>query len=144
MTLDEILNEWAIDAKIDRSELVNESLKIPVIHNKYYRIYISEKKIFKKLEAEYKTLLKIKHEYYSGKLSPEELKEKNWEPFKFILKNNIDLYIDADKDIIETSIKLALSKERVDMLLAIMQSITNRTYQIKNAIDMLKLESGVG
>ena len=39
MTIDEINDEWTKDSNIDRTELGEESLKIPQLHNKYLKIY---------------------------------------------------------------------------------------------------------
>ena len=37
MTLDDIYTEWDKDSKIDQTELAKEALKIPQLHNKYYK-----------------------------------------------------------------------------------------------------------
>ena len=39
MTLDEIQKLWEEDSKIDPDNLHIESLKIPQLHAKYYKIY---------------------------------------------------------------------------------------------------------
>ena len=54
MTIDEIFAEWDKDSKIDRNELGKESIEIPKIHNKYYRIYINEKMKLIKLKLHQK------------------------------------------------------------------------------------------
>ena len=36
--LDEYFDLWAEDSKIDRTELGEESIKIPQLHHKYYKI----------------------------------------------------------------------------------------------------------
>jgi hypothetical protein len=43
MKLEEIESLWEQDSKIDRTDLDNESLKIPMLHSKYYKIYLREK-----------------------------------------------------------------------------------------------------
>ena len=37
MNIDDILNLWQEDVKIDRTELGDEALNIPKLHHKYYR-----------------------------------------------------------------------------------------------------------
>lgn len=49
MTLDEIINEWKSDAVIDKTSLGTESLKIPVLHSKYMKIYYEERRKLKSL-----------------------------------------------------------------------------------------------
>ena len=39
MKLEEIQESWSSDSQIDDTQLDNESLKIPELHHKYYRIF---------------------------------------------------------------------------------------------------------
>jgi len=43
MKIDEIIEEWQKDAKIDDVELDTESLNVPMLHAKYLKIYATEK-----------------------------------------------------------------------------------------------------
>jgi hypothetical protein len=142
MKLEEIESLWEQDSKIDRTDLDNESLKIPTLHGKYYKIYLREKVQLKAEEQEYKTFYKLKHEYYTGKLSKEELDEYGWEPFQFVLKNDLQVYIDADKDIAERLLKLQVQREKVDLLESIIKTLNGRGFLIKNAIDFIRFTSG--
>ena len=40
MTMEEIMEAWSNDSNIDRTELGEESLKIPQLHSKYYKMLI--------------------------------------------------------------------------------------------------------
>lgn len=142
MKLEEIESHWEQDSKIDRTDLDNESLKIPSLHSKYYKLYLREKVQLKAEEQEYKLYYKLKHEYYTGKLSKQELDEYGWEPFQFVLKNDLQVYIDADKDIAERLLKLQVQKEKVDLLENIIKTLNGRGFLIKNAIDFIKFTSG--
>jgi hypothetical protein len=142
MKLEEIESLWEQDSKIDRTDLDNESLKIPTLHGKYYKIYLREKVQLKAEEQEYKTFYKLKHEYYTGKLSKEELDQYGWEPFQFVLKNDLQVYIDADKDIAERLLKLQVQREKVDLLESIIKTLNGRGFLIKNAIDFIRFTSG--
>jgi hypothetical protein len=142
MKLEEIESLWEQDAKIDRTDLDNESLKIPTLHGKYYKIYLREKVQLKAEEQEYKTFYKLKHEYYTGKLSKEELDQYGWEPFQFVLKNDLQVYIDADKNIAERLLKLQVQREKVDLLESIIKTLNGRGFLIKNAIDFIRFTSG--
>ena len=44
MTIDEIMTMWENDSHIDDTDLDNESLKIPNLHQKYLNIYSKEKR----------------------------------------------------------------------------------------------------
>jgi hypothetical protein len=142
MKLEEIEALWEQDSKIDRTDLDNESLKIPTLHSKYYKIYLREKVQLKAEEQEYKIYYKLKHEYYTGKMSKEDLDEHGWEPFQFVLKNDLQVYIDADKDIADRLLKLQVQREKVDLLESIIKTLNGRGFLIKNAIDFIRFTSG--
>jgi hypothetical protein len=142
MKLEEIEALWEQDAKVDRTDLDNESLKIPMLHSKYYKIYLRERVQLKAEEQEYKIFYKLKHEYYTGKMSKEELDEHGWQPFQFVLKNDLHVYIDADKDIAERLLKLQVQREKVDLLESIIKTLNGRGFLIKNAIDFIRFTSG--
>lgn len=142
MKLEEIEALWEQDSKIDRTDLDNESLKIPLLHSKYYKIYLREKIQLKAEEQTYKQFYKLKHEYYTGKLSQEDLNEYGWEPFQFVLKNDLQVYIDSDKDISDKLLKLQVQREKVELLENIIKTLNGRGFLIKNAIDFIRFTSG--
>lgn len=142
MKLEEIEALWEQDSKIDRTDLDNESLKIPNLHSKYYKIYLREKVQLKSEEQEYKQYYKVKYEYYTGKMSQEELQEHGWEPFQFLLKNDLQVYIDSDSDISDRLLKLQVQREKVDLLESIIKTLNTRGFLIKNAVDFIKFTSG--
>ena len=61
MKLDDIYVEWGTDSEIDSTELGNEALKIPKLHNKYFKIYTHEKLILRKFETQFKQLKLLKY-----------------------------------------------------------------------------------
>ena len=75
MKLEDIQNLWEKDCDIDRTELGEESLKISQLHSKYFKLFSSERLLFKKLDKDYKDMYRTKFEYYNGVLSHDELKE---------------------------------------------------------------------
>lgn len=143
MKLEEIQDMWERDASIDRTELGEESLRIPALHAKYYKIYSAERAVLRKWESEYKQLHKDKFEYYNGTISEEDLKANGWEPFMLrILKTDISMYMDADKDIAKAKSILASQNDKIEFVESIIKSLPARGYQIKAAIDWTKFTSG--
>ena len=142
MKLEDIIQQWEQDVKIDRTELDAESIKIPSLHNKYYKIYIKEKIQLKAEEQDYKLYYKLKHEYYTGKLSKQDLDENGWEPFQFVLKNDLSIYLEADKDLSDKLLKLQVQKEKVQFLEDIIKTLNGRGFLIKNAVDFIRFTSG--
>jgi len=144
MTLDQMMEEWRLDATVDSTELGIASLKIPELHSKYLKIYFDERRKLKALEFQSKDLSLKKYEYYNGKLSQEELDELNWEPFvKRLMKNEVDMYIDSDKDIIQNNVRIINQKEKLAFLEEVLKNVNQRNFQIKNAIEWKKFTQGV-
>jgi len=143
MKFEDILTEWENDSQIDKTEIGDESLKIPKLHFKYYRIYVAEKTTLRNLEAQLKVLKLDKHEFYTQGHT-EETRAKGWQlPAKgMILKTDLHMYMEADKDMIELSLKIGMQQEKVDALETIIKSLTNRGYWLRNALEWAKFVNG--
>lgn len=143
MDIASIKKLWEDDSKINRMELGDESLKIPLLHSKYYNIYIDEKLSLRKAQQDYKDLLKNKQLYYSGAMDKAELRDLGWEPQPLkILRQDMPIYMDADKDIGTQSLIIAYQQEKVDFLESIIKSLTARGFNIKNAIEWARFQVG--
>lgn len=57
MNLDEIQKLWEIDSNVDPDNLHEESIKIPILHSKYYKIY-NNLILLKKIEENKLKILK--------------------------------------------------------------------------------------
>ena len=143
MKFEEIQTLWTSDCNIDETELAQESVKIPQLHNKYLILYSNEKLRLKTQRFEHSKLVKLKKEYYAGRMSQEELEAVDWEPFQYkLLKADVEQYVDADENVIESKKILALQEEKVDYLEAIVKGLSTRGYLIKNAIDWKRFTEG--
>jgi hypothetical protein len=143
MKLDEIFEQWQLDSNIDKTELGDESLKIPKLHHKYFQVYTSEKLLLRKYEAEMKQLKLEKYEFYTQGPSKETM-NKGWElPSRgMILKQEMPMYMEGDKEIIALSLKIGMQQEKIEFLESIIKSLTNRGFQIKAAIEWTKFTMG--
>jgi hypothetical protein len=144
MKIDDIYNEWEIDSQINRSELGEEALKIPKLHHKYFKIFTHERLQLRKYEAEMKQLKIEKLEFYT--LGPtEESHEKGWKlpPQGKILKSEVNNYIEADKDIVNLSLRMGIQHEKIDLLESIVKSLTARGFNIKAAIEWERFKVGI-
>ena len=143
MKFEEIQIAWTRDCEMDETELSHESIKIPQLHNKYLIFYSNEKLKFKEIKYLFAGLIKRKRDYYSGRMTVEELEAADWEPFQLkLLKADVQEYIDADDNVIESKKLLALQEEKVNYLESIVKSLTTRGYLIKNAIDWKRFTEG--
>ena len=143
MKFEEIQKLWSGDCHIDETELSQESVKIPQLHNKYLILFHDEKLRLRTMKFDHSKLLKVKREYFSGRMDETELEAYDWEPFQYkLLKADVQEYIDADDDIIEGKKKISLQEEKVEYLESVVKSLTNRGYLIKNAIDWKRFTEG--
>ena len=143
MKFEEIQKLWSGDCEIDETELSQESVKIPQLHNKYLILFHDERLRLRTMKFDHSKLLKVKREYYSGRMDETELEAYDWEPFQYkLLKADVQEYIDADDDIIEGKKKISQQEEKVDYLEAIVKGLSIRGYLIKNAIDWKRFTEG--
>jgi hypothetical protein len=132
------------DLHIKDAELDTESLRIPQLHNKYLNLLHDEKIMLQALRVKRKILLKDKWEYYTGKMDEDTLKQKGWEPFNLkILKQDVDMYIESDSDMIAIESKVFLQQERVEFLQETVKAINNLQWHIRDAIAWRKFINGV-
>ena len=97
----------------------------------------------KKLRYDYKMLELAKREYYDGTMAEEDLRERGWKPFqKKVIRQDIDKYIQSDKDIIQLSLKIDLHTANADYLEDIVKTIHSRNFIIKSMIDVMKFQAG--
>ena len=141
MTFDELQALAEKDLKINDTELDLESLKTPQLHNKYMKFHNPYVNLLKKAEQDLARLTREKWEYYTGKADPSVYQER---PFNLkILKQDVDKYLKADDDLIKLEQKVTYVQSVVDYLDRTVKIISNRGFQIKNAIDWRKFTSGV-
>jgi hypothetical protein len=143
MSTDDISEIWAKDAQIDETNLMRESKRIPELHSKYYNLYYKEALRVKKLKYDYKELEHAKTEYFNGSMHEEDLKARGWQPFRLkVIRQDLDKYIQSDKDIINLSLKIDYHSIRANFLEDIVKTIHSRNFIIKNMLDIMKFQAG--
>jgi hypothetical protein len=141
LKIEEVIEMWQQDAKIDDVDLDTESLNVPVLHGKYLKLFYEQKLRLKKFKIQYKTLNKTLSEYYRGELNnPEDLKVIGREPWeKHVLKADIQQYIEGDQQMVDLVTRMVYQEQVVSLLEDIMKSINNRGFHISAAINWRKL-----
>ena len=141
--LDGIQEMWKKDSIIDPDNLHTESLNIPVLHSKYSEIFNTILLLTKKAQQQKKNIRHERYEYYSGKADP-EVYVQNPFPKKVRDKETMQKYLDADDRLSTVSLKIEYYETMLNYLESILKQISNRTYQIKNAIEVNKFNAGYG
>ena len=140
--LEQILKYWESDSVMDQTEPGKELLNIPKLHNKYLTILTKHKIASKKAHFDYLRMRKIKWEYFTGKMSKEELDEYGWEPFQFALKSDINTYLEADSDLIKLLEKKVYHEEAISVIESILSELKQRTWQLRDFISWEKFVNG--
>ena len=143
MTIDELLEQWKIDSKVDDLNVDLEGANVSKLHSKYIQLLSNARRSLHTLIFKRKTLFRNLREYYLGTASQELLKEMNREPFlQRVLKNEVMTYIDSDEELIDLDFKIVVRQERVDVLTEIMKSINSRNYSLALIKDWKRLMLG--
>lgn len=141
--LDELLNEWAKDSNIDRTEPGRALLDIPKLHSKYLNILSHYRLLIKEADFKLSKMKRLKWEYYTGKLDRDALSKHGWEPFPYVLKSEVTTYLESDEDINKLVAQKAIYQEIVDTCESIMKELHSRTFQLRSFIDYEKFIQGV-
>ena len=141
MNLDKIQEMWERDSHINPDNLHDESLKIPQLHSKYYTIYNTITLMREKARDSYNRIRLERYNYYTGK-APSEVYAAEPFPYKVREKDAIQRHMDADEKLNTINMKIKYYDTTLKYLEEIIRIISNRTYQIKNAIEWNKFQAG--
>ena len=143
MDLEKIQEMWEKDSQIDPDNLHDESLKIPQLHSKYYTLYNTITLMREKAREQYSKVRLERYNYYTGK-SPAEVYVEEPFPYKVREKDAIQRHLEADDKMNKIDMKIKYYDVMLKFLEEIIRAISNRTYQIKNAIEWNKFQAGFG
>ena len=146
MNLDEIKEMWSKDCEIDDIELDKSSLEVPKLHAKYSELLTDSIVQLRNLQLKNKLLMKDKWLWFNGKFDEARIKELGWQDDPFdglkIMKSDMQVFFDADKDIIKLKAQLDYHQEKIEFIKRCMDNITWRHQTIKNTIEWRKFMAG--
>lgn len=143
LDLDTIQKMWEQDSKIDIDNLHTESLNISILHAKYFDLYNTIFLLRKKADQQKRNIRHERYEYYSGKADPEVYVDNPF-PKKIRDKDTMQKYLDADEKLSTVCLKIDYYDTMLVYIESILKQIFQRNYQIKNSIDFMKFQSGLG
>ena len=141
MNLEAIQEMWEKDSHIDPDNLHDESLKIPQLHSKYYTVYNTISLLREKARESYNRIRLERHNYYTGK-APAEVYAEDPFPYKVREKDAVQRHMEADEKLNVIDMKIKYYDVTLKFLEEIIRNISGRTFQIKNAIEWQKFQSG--
>jgi len=144
--LNNILEMWSEDCKIDEMRLDRSSRETPILHAKYLRLLSEAKLMLKKAERDQKILLKDKWLYYNGKMDEDAIRSRGWafDPFDGmkVMKGEMDYYYDSDPEIQKSEEKIEYWKTVISTLSDIMENLKWRHQNVSNIIRWKQFEAG--
>ena len=143
MDLEKIQAMWEKDSHIDPDNLHDESLKIPQLHSKYYTLYNTITLLREKAREQYSKVRLERYNYFTGKATAEVYAEEPF-PYKVREKDAIQRHLEADDKMNKIDMKIKYYDVMLKFLEEIIRAVSNRTYQIKNAIEWNKFQAGFG
>ena len=141
MNLEQIQEMWEKDSKIDPDNLHDESLKIPQLHSKYYTLYNTITLLRERAREQYSKVRLERYNYYTGKATAEVYAEEPF-PYKVREKDAIQRHLEADDRMNKVDMKIKYYDIMLKFLEEVIRAVSNRTYQIKNAIEWNKFQAG--
>jgi hypothetical protein len=145
--LNEILDMWSEDCRINNNKLDESSAQSPVLHAKYLRLLSEAKLMLKKVERDQKVLLKDKWLYYNGKMDQKQLDSKGWNPDPFdglkVMKGEMEHYYNSDPEIQRSEEKVEYWKTIISTLQEIVDNVKWRHQTIGNIIRWKQFEAGM-
>ena len=119
----------------------DESLKIPQLHSKYYTIYNTITLLREKARDTYSKVKLERYNYYTGKAPAEVYVEEPF-PYKVGEKDALQRHMDADEKLSKIEMKIKYYDIMLKFLEEVIKTISNRTFQIKNAIEFMRFQAG--
>jgi hypothetical protein len=145
MKLTEIQEMWALDCRIDETNLGRASANVPVLHSKYLNLLSNARLQLRKAEGNLARIRRLKYRYYRGELTQAELEEQGWNQYQGVkpIKNEMDEFLSTDEDLIQQQDKLEYLRTIYLQLESILKSISSRTWDIKSSIEWYKFSNGM-
>ena len=131
MTLDQILDAWQKDCRIDPNSLDISSQQTPELHAKYLGLLSKAKLRLKDAEFKQKELMKYKWLWFHGKF--DGLK---------ILKGDMEHFVEADTELVASEAKIEYLKTMIDTLKEIVDNLKWRHQTVGNIIRWKQFEAG--
>ena len=142
MNLEQLQDLWKKDSEIDPDKYGEESIRIPQLHMRYMEFYNTFSLMKKDRESEMRFLTREKWIFYKGKAPAKIYKDTPFD-FKLTTREEINMFIDADEDVRKLQLKIDYIEQTIFFLDGVLRQINNRNYQIKNAIEWERFQSGM-
>ena len=142
MNLEQLQEMWKTDSIIDPDKYGEESVRIPQLHMRYMEFFNTFSLMKKDRESEMRMMVRDKWIYYKGKASTSIYKTAPFD-LKLTTNDEIKMFIAADDEVRKLQLKIDYIDQTVFFLDGVLRQINGRSYQIKNAIEWERFQSGM-
>lgn len=135
MTLEQLKQQIREDLKINMADLSGAAAENCLLHNKYSNMLIDSKIQYKKEYLEFQKIKKNKYRYYMGyeeTCLPEVLDARG-----------VKVHIEGDDEVLAQQRKLFFLEEKIKYLEDTCSSFVSRGFNIKNIVEIKKIELGI-
>jgi Recombination, repair and ssDNA binding protein UvsY len=141
--LEDLVTMWSDeDSIINKTDPQMELLRIPTLHAKYAGQIAAHSASLKMKNFDYIQLKKQKWEWMNGRMDQAQLQALGWQQFRLTLKQDIQLYIEADPDLIILQKKKINNEEAITFCQGVCKELSNRTWQIRDFMAWEKFIAG--
>lgn len=144
MTLDELKDLWKQDAPVDRTKILQEISRIPLLHSKYLEYMIEFRAKAAAANRKLNALKNLKRRYYRGEMTKEDLIENGWSQWQGLKPSMSELnqLFDHDADINELEERVEYWNTALATIEYIMKAIQSRGWELKTMVEYIKFEAG--
>ncbi len=142
--VEEIIEQWEIDAVIDPTDIKGESIRTPILHAKYVRMLAVWKIKQTNLKIKLNEVRQEKTRYYNGEMSLEECKAKGIDQYQGLkpVRAVLEQMLAADNDVTKVQMQMEAVDTTVYIIESILKAISARDFQISNYIKQQAFMAG--
>jgi len=142
---DELMASWALDCKIDQTNLSERMSSHPVLHSKYLTYLQTYKIKLRTLSLKYQKRRQLMTKYYNGEMDEEDLKFNNLKQwlYKKPLRSEMESLLDADESLQLIKEQILYVETMVQASESILKDIGNQYFLLKSLVDYTKFQAGV-
>lgn len=143
-SINDILEEWKTDAKIDETKVDHEIIRTPNLHSKYLCYYMHFKRKLATADAKFNKMCWVKRKWFRGEMTRDELVDHGWPQYQGLKPSASELaqLLEFDSDVNDLKMIVAEYKMNVSCIEYIMGQIKGREWSMKSLIDYMKWTSG--
>lgn len=135
MKLEELKEQVKQDLRINTADLAAASAENCLLHNKYNNMLVDIKLQYKREYIEFQRIKKTAYRFYMGY-------EKECPP-ETLDARGVKIHIEGDEKVLEQQKRMFVLEEKIKYLEDTLSSFVARGFNVKNIIEVKKIELGI-